>query len=284
MTYRDAYRQGSALLKEAGITEYDLDARLLLEYICGTALQDLLVFGDRLLEKEMEEAYFQAIGARRERVPLQHITGVTTFMGLEFEVNENVLIPRQDTETVVETALSLLKPGMEILDLCTGSGCILLSLLYHGRGISGLGTDISQKALSTAARNLERVRRAKDLQVRLQKSDLFEAVEGYFDLVISNPPYIASAVIDTLEPEVRDHEPRLALDGDYDGLSFYRRIIPASREHLKDGGFLILEIGSDQGAAVRSLFGRAGFQNVQIKQDLAGMGRVISGRWRKGNV
>ncbi len=288
MTYRDAYRQGAARLKDAGIEEYDLDARMLLERTCGITRQDLLIYGDKLLETGAEESFFQAIALRSSRIPLQHITGVQAFMGLDFEVNEDVLIPRQDTETVVETALTVLRPGMEILDLCTGSGCILISLLYYGGEVSGLGTDISKKALLTAARNLERISqktsRQKKLQARFRESDLFDAVEECFDVVVSNPPYIASSVIDTLEPEVRDHEPVLALDGGRDGLTFYRRIIMESRGHLKNGGFLILEIGYDQGAAVRELFELAGFEDVTLKQDLAGLDRVVSGRWRSEHV
>ncbi|MCD7752514.1 MAG: peptide chain release factor N(5)-glutamine methyltransferase [Lachnospiraceae bacterium] len=284
MTYRDAYRQGAALLKEAGIAEYDLDAAVLLEAICAVTRQDLLVFGDSVLSENAEKAYFQAIWLRCSRVPLQHITGVQAFMGLDFIVNADVLIPRQDTETVVECALQVLKPGMELLDLCTGSGCILLSLLYHSQGVSGLGTDISEKALLTAQQNLERINLKKKLHAVFYKSDLFEEIDGRFDLIVSNPPYIASDVIETLEPEVRDHEPRLALDGARDGLSFYRRMIPESRAHLKDEGFLILEIGYDQGAAVRKFFNEAGFEDVRIMQDLAGLDRVVSGKWRKENV
>ncbi len=284
MTYKDAYRQGAALLKEAGIAEYELDARLLLEYVCETTRQDLLVFGDRVLEKQKEEAYFQVLSRRSRRIPLQYITGTQAFMGLDFAVNEDVLIPRQDTETVVETALHILKPGMQILDLCTGSGCILLSLLYHSDQVSGLGTDISQKALLTAQKNLERINQRKKLNAALRKSDLFERIEEQFDLIISNPPYIASDVINNLEPEVRDYEPRQALDGLRDGLSFYRRIVPESRDHLKGGGFLILEIGYDQGAAVRDLLAEAGFEDVETVQDLAGLDRAVSGRWRRENV
>ncbi|MCD7862997.1 MAG: peptide chain release factor N(5)-glutamine methyltransferase [Lachnospiraceae bacterium] len=284
MTYRDAYRQGAACLKDAGIEEYDLDARLLLEHTCGITRQDLLIYGDKLLETGAEESFFQAIALRSSRIPLQHITGVQAFMGLDFEVNEDVLIPRQDTETVVETALTVLRPGMEILDLCTGSGCILISLLYYGGEVCGLGTDISPKALLTAARNLERISQKKKLNASLRESDLFDQVTGHFDLILSNPPYIASSVIDTLEPEVRDHEPVLALDGGRDGLAFYRRIVMESRRHLKNDGFLILEIGYDQGMAVRKLFDLAGFEDVTLKQDLAGSDRVVSGRWRSEHV
>ncbi len=288
MTYREAYRQGAAQLKEAGIAESDLDAAVLLEHFCSVTRQDLLAFGDSVLARSAAEAYFQAIQTRSSRVPLQHITGVQAFMGLDFIVNADVLIPRQDTETAVETALKVLKPGMEILDLCTGSGCILLSLLYHSQGVSGLGTDISGKALLVAEENLKQINQKRNqrekLNARLLKSDLFEEIEGRFDLIISNPPYIASKVIETLEPEVRDHEPGLALDGESDGLSFYRRIVPESRTHLKDGGYLILEIGYDQGAAVCGLLTAAGFADVRLIQDLTGLDRVVSGRWRRENV
>ncbi|MCD7737541.1 MAG: peptide chain release factor N(5)-glutamine methyltransferase [Lachnospiraceae bacterium] len=282
MTCEGAYRQGAALLKSAGVAEYALDARLLLEHFCGVTRQELLVHGDRILAGEEEQAFFQAIARRESRVPLQQITGVQEFMGLPFYVNENVLIPRQDTETLVEEALKILKPGMELLDLCTGSGCILLSLLYHSQGCCGLGTDISDKALSVAERNLHKINEKKEIQADLQKSDLFDSVTGRFDVIVSNPPYIASRVIGTLEPEVKVHEPVLALDGGEDGLVFYRRMIPESREYLKEGGFVFLEIGCDQGAEVSDLMKAAGFTDVCVKQDLSGMDRVVSGRWEKG--
>ncbi len=282
MTCEEAYRQGAALLKSAGVAEYALDARLLLEHFCGVTRQELLVHGDRILAGEEEQAFFQAIARRESRVPLQQITGVQEFMGLPFYVNENVLIPRQDTETLVEEALKVLKPGMELLDLCTGSGCILLSILYHSQDCRGLGTDISDGALSVAEKNLRRLNEKKEIQGNLQKSNLFDSVAGRFDVIVSNPPYIASRVIGTLEPEVRVHEPALALDGGEDGLVFYQRMIPESREYLKEGGFVFLEIGCDQGAAVSDMMKAAGFSDVCVKQDLAGLDRVVSGRWEKG--
>ncbi|MCD8130134.1 MAG: peptide chain release factor N(5)-glutamine methyltransferase [Lachnospiraceae bacterium] len=284
MTCEEAYRQGAKLLKNAGVAEYALDARLLLEHFCGVTRQDLLVHGDRSLAGREEQAYFQAVARRESRVPLQQITGTQEFMGLPFYVNENVLIPRQDTETVVEEALKVLKPGMELLDLCTGSGCILLSLLYYSEGCRGLGTDISDGALTVAERNLRGISEKKELRAGLCKSDLFTSVTGRFDVIVSNPPYIASEVIGTLEPEVKAHEPALALDGGGDGLDFYRRMIPESGKYLREGGFIFLEIGYDQGAAVSDLMKAAGFADVRVKQDLSGFDRVVSGRWKKNGA
>ncbi|MCD7806262.1 MAG: peptide chain release factor N(5)-glutamine methyltransferase [Lachnospiraceae bacterium] len=287
MTYEEAFRKGAALLKRAGVEEYALDARLLLEDCCGVSYQDLLVYGDRELNESGEGAYFQAIARREQRIPLQQIMGIQQFMGLPFFVSEDVLIPRQDTEILVEEALKVLKPGMEILDLCTGSGCILLSLLYYSEECVGLGTDLSGKALLAAMRNRDHIQGLcgasgkKAIRAGFRESDLFASVTGCFDVIVSNPPYIASRVIDTLEPEVRVYEPRLALDGGSDGLFFYREILPESREHLNEGGWIFLEIGHDQGEAVSNLMRAAGFDQVRVTRDLAGLDRVVSGKWTR---
>lgn len=283
MTYRESYGKGKSALAEAGIGEAELDARLLLEYVCSTSRSDLLVHGDREVEASKEEEYLSMIRQRARRIPLQYLTGVQEFMGLEFVVNEHVLIPRQDTEILVEEALIQLRDGMDILDMCTGSGCILISLLQYSNDCTGLGVDISPEALTVAQQNARRLLQPEK-QVRFVESDLFEAVDGMYDMVISNPPYIPSGVISTLMPEVRDHEPLSALDGSGDGLSFYRRITGECKKYLKPGGMLFYEIGYDQGEAVAGMLEREGFGGIRVTKDYGGLDRVVSGVLRHGTV
>lgn len=275
MTYREAYQAGRERLISAGIGEAELDARLLLEYVCGTDRNHLIVYGSEPVGEEELQRYQTLLAQRADRIPLQYLTGVQNFMGLDFLVNEHVLIPRQDTEILVEEALRHLHDGMHILDLCTGSGCILISLLRYSNDCRGLGADISPEALTVAEENAKRL--VPEEEIEFIKSDLYERVEGMFDVIVSNPPYIPTGVIESLMPEVREHEPRLALDGCEDGLIFYRRIINESRAHLKGGGMLFFEIGFDQGAAVRELMEQAGFLEVKVSKDYAGLDRVVSG-------
>lgn len=275
MTYREAYQAGRERLISAGIGEAELDARLLLEYVCGTDRNHLIVYGSEPVREEELQRYQTLLTQRADRIPLQYLTGVQNFMGLDFLVNEHVLIPRQDTEILVEEALRHLHDGMHILDLCTGSGCILISLLRYSNDCRGLGVDISPEALTVAEENAKRL--VPEEEIEFIKSDLYERVEGMFDVIVSNPPYIPTGVIESLMPEVREHEPRLALDGCEDGLIFYRRIINESRAHLKGGGMLFFEIGFDQGAAVRELMEQAGFLEVNVSKDYAGLDRVVSG-------
>lgn len=277
MTYRECYVQGQELLTCAGIEEATLDARLLLEYVCGTNRNDLLVHGDREVAPRQQETYQELVQKRAGRIPLQHITGVQEFMGLEFAVSDKVLIPRQDTEILVEEVLRDLQSGMRILDVCTGSGCILLSILHYSHDCVGVGVDISPEALEIARSNGAALSQDKALEYTFLEGDLFAPVEGKFDIVVSNPPYIATAVIETLEPEVRAHEPMLALDGMEDGLHFYRRIAAECGAYLNRGGRLFLEIGYDQGVAVKELLMAAGFAEVQVVQDYAGLDRVVHG-------
>lgn len=274
MIYRELYEAGKARLIRAGLEEAALDARLLLEFVCHTARNDLLVHGDREVEKEQEELYRDLIGRRSAHIPLQHLTGVTEFMGLEFCVNENVLIPRQDTEILVEEVMRNLHDGFRILDMCTGSGCILLSLLHYSNNCSGVGADISERALEVARKNAESL---KEADARFIHSDLFEQVEGKFEIIVSNPPYIRTDVIQTLAEEVRLHEPLTALDGLEDGLHFYRKIIAESGKYLCGGGRLFFEIGYDQREAVTALMEQAGFRDVAAVQDYAGLDRVVYG-------
>ena len=280
MTYRECYEQGCRTLQAAGIEEAALDARLLLEAVCGTDRNDLLVHGEQPVAPEAEEKYLNWIRQRAEHIPLQQLTGEQGFMGLTFSVNEHVLIPRQDTEILVEEVLKELHDGMRVLDMCTGSGCILLSMLHYSNDCEGLGVDLSAEALEVAGRNVLKVLTPEKAEhAHFLQSDLFEKVEGKFEIIVSNPPYIASAEVEKLMPEVRDHEPRMALDGTEDGLYFYRRIIEEAGKHLVSSGMLFFEIGYDQGQAVSELMRTEGYCDVQVVQDYAGLDRVVFGTY-----
>ena len=282
MTYRELYEYGRLRLVENEIAEAALDARLLLEYICHTDRNELIVHGDRECSDLEEQFYRMTIDRRASHIPLQHITGVQEFMGLTFKVNEHTLIPRQDTEILVEEAMRHLSDGMRILDMCTGSGCILLSLLKYSNECEGIGIDISGKALAVARENASHLQ----LDASFLEGDLFAPLADFvsekttdrlFDLVVSNPPYIETAVIDTLMPEVREHEPVLALDGMEDGLHFYRRIVSEAPAHMRKGAYLFFEIGCEQGEAVKTLMQEGGFEQVEILKDYAGLDRVVYG-------
>lgn len=282
MNRRQAYLEGVGRLEKAGIAQAAVDARLLLEYAAGITLLEYTLEPMREMGKEQMERYREAIAKREQRIPLQHITGEQEFMGLSFQVNEHVLIPRQDTEVLVEEALERLTPGMQVLDLCTGSGCIGISLEKIGRKQKKsnetnefTASDVSPEALQVAAKNIQQ----NHSKVVLVKSDLFENLEGKFDMIVSNPPYIPTEVIQGLEEEVRNHDPVLALDGKGDGLYFYRRIISEGRDHLRDGGWLLFEIGHDQREAVEALMREAGYREIRGKKDLAGLDRVVIGRY-----
>ena len=274
MNYTEAFLMGMQKLKEAEIGEAQLDARLLLEEVCGTDHNTLLCHGDREVSEAEEEQYRKALEQRAVHVPLQHLLGYQDFMGLRFQVNEHVLIPRQDTEILVEEAMRYLHDGMRILDLCTGSGCILLSLLHYSNDCEGTGVDISKEALQVAAQNAELL----GIKADFLKSDLYEKVTGKFDLLVSNPPYIERKVIPTLMEEVREYDPYIALDGGEDGLDFYRRIIGGAQDYLKRGGQILMEIGSGQAKAVSELLREAGFKEIDVCRDFAGLDRVVSGR------
>ena len=274
MNYTEAFLMGMQKLKEAEIGEAQLDARLLLEEVCGTDHNTLLCHGDREVSEAEEEQYRKALEQRAVHVPLQHLLGYQDFMGLRFQVNEYVLIPRQDTEILVEEAMRYLHDGMRILDLCTGSGCILLSLLHYSNDCEGTGVDISKEALQVAALNAELL----GIKADFFKSDLYEKVTGKFDLLVSNPPYIERKVIPTLMEEVREYDPYIALDGGEDGLDFYRRIIGGAQDYLKRGGQILMEIGSGQAQAVSELLREAGFKEIDVCRDFAGLDRVVSGR------
>jgi release factor glutamine methyltransferase len=282
MTYRELYEFGMNRLSEAGIEEAALDARLLLEHICHTDRNELLVHGDCMRSDLEKQFYEMVIEKRASRIPLQHITGVQEFMGLEFRVNEHTLIPRQDTEILVEEVMRHLSDGMRIIDMCTGSGCILLSLLRYSNECEGVGIDISEEALIVARENAVRL----GIDAEFLCGDLFEPLEKFesgkttdrlFDMIVSNPPYIETSVIPTLMPEVREHEPIAALDGKDDGLYFYRIIVDRSADYIRKGGYLFFEIGYNQGAAVSKIMSDAGFSQINVIKDYAGLDRVVMG-------
>lgn len=284
LTYGEMYREGAARLAEAGIEEAALDARLLLEFVCGTDRNTLLAHGDREVSVAECERYREMTRIRATHVPLQHLTGEQDFMGLTFLVNKDVLVPRQDTEVLVEEVMKHLHDGMRILDMCTGSGCILLSLLHYSNDCEGVGVDLSGQALAVARENYGRLRVARpEMEACFLEGDLFGALEDRpgerFDLIVSNPPYIKTGVIDTLMPEVREHEPVMALDGGTDGLIFYRRIAENAGVYLNGGGMLFFEIGCEQAEDVCQIMEQAGFREVAVEKDFAGLDRVVYGNW-----
>lgn len=298
MTLFQLFTEGAQELLLAGDPDAETDARQLL--LAAFSLDTAHYLLNRLQEMEENSAnasymerYRGMIQMRKNRCPVQHILGTQDFMGMTFYVNEHVLIPRQDTETLVELVLEEQKDRSDrVLDLCTGSGCIAVSLAVMGGYASVTATDISPEALRTARRNADALL-GEGNEIRFLQGDLFDALDceasgieasdhalsGRFDIITSNPPYIPTEVIKTLEPEVRDHEPLLALDGTEDGLQFYRRIASGAGAHLSDGGHLYLEIGYDQGAAVKELLEEAGFQKVRVYRDLPGKDRVVSAVW-----
>ncbi len=273
MTLREAWNFGKKRLTAAEVPDADLDAWYLLEWCTGVSRSHYLAYPDEIISHDQEEQYRASLVKRERRIPLQQITGEQEFMGLSFYVNEHVLIPRQDTEILVEETARFLKDGMQFLDLCTGSGCILLSLLHLKPGAEGTGADLSPEALKVAEKNRERL----GAKAALIQSDLFDKIEGAFDVIVSNPPYIKRAEIETLMDEVWLHEPYMALDGHEDGLYFYRKIAEEAPKYLRAGGGLFLEIGCDQGACVAELLRQQGFADVKVVKDLAGLDRVVEG-------
>lgn len=273
-TFKQAYIKGKSALEQAGILDSSLDAKYLLEYVTK---KDSIIFaldGERKLNQEEENTYDELIRRRAKRYPLQYITNEQEFMGFSYYVNENVLIPRQDTECLVEEVLKYKNRFSSVLDLCTGSGCIGISIEKMSKAKVTLA-DISKKALEVAKRNRQNL----DSNVTLVESDLFEKIQGTFDVIVSNPPYIRSSVIPGLMDEVKMYEPMLALDGKEDGLFFYRNIIREAKAHLNPEGMLFFEIGHDQREEVVGCMEEEGYRNVYCVKDLAGLDRVVAGTW-----
>lgn len=273
-TLKDVLEWGRKCLCDNKIENGNIDAWFLLEFVCEIDKNYYFLHSDDIIEEAKVLQYQELIKKRCSHIPLQHLTGTAWFMGFEFFVDKNVLIPRQDTETLVETALSRLGEGEKVLDMCTGSGCIIISLTKLCEGISGTGCDISERALYIAKRNAQTL----ECGVQFIQSDLFEHVQGTYDMIVSNPPYICSDVIPTLMEEVREHEPHLALDGKEDGLYFYREIILNAPNYLKEDGWLGFEIGYDQGEAVSQMLKEQSWRDVEVIKDLAGLDRVVWAR------
>ncbi|MCD8084488.1 MAG: peptide chain release factor N(5)-glutamine methyltransferase [Clostridiales bacterium] len=289
MTLYGLLGEGCACLRAAGVPDAERDAQLLLLAAFQTDLaRFLLIRGRELSDDEADmsriKRYREMIRERAERIPAQQILGSQDFMGLEFEVNEHVLIPRQDTETLAELVLEEQKEKeIRLLDLCTGSGCIAISLAVRGGYRYVAGTDLSAEALAVARRNARRLT-GEDGRVTFFEGDLFGALPAdvpAFDVITANPPYIPSEVIRTLEPEVREHEPRLALDGSEDGLIYYRKIAREAVWYLAPGGSIYLEIGWDQAAVVSALLEEHGFEQIRVVKDLAGKDRVVCAHFVK---
>lgn len=271
-SYKETLRKAVESLVAAEVPDADVDAWYLLEHVTGMNRAAYFLKAEEEMLPTEQEVYETLLEKRRERIPLQYITGSQEFMGYSFLVSPATLIPRQDTEILVEEVSKTAK-GKRVLDLCTGTGCILLSLAKLCRLEKAVGTDISPEAVETAKKNAESL----CVEAGFYCGDLFQAVPvgERFDIIVSNPPYIPSAVIETLMPEVREHEPMSALDGDIDGLKFYREIVEQAKEYLTEQGQIFFEIGCEQGAEVSALLEAQGFRAVRVIKDLAGLDRVV---------
>lgn len=286
MTFHEIYNEGRDRLEKAGVADALIDAWYLIEYVFQIDRAYYLMIRDENLLDDSSPAvakFRELIAKRAKRYPLQHLTGTAYFMDLAFTVNEHVLVPRQDTETLVEAAKELLEqstgeedaPG--VLDMCTGSGCIIISLARLCRLGRAVGADVSGEAVRVAKANASALRAER---VEIIQSDMFSHVEGIYDMIVSNPPYIRSGDMPGLMPEVRDHDPVQALDGGEDGLHFYRILARQAPDYLKAGGYMLAEIGYDQAADVTKILQEAGWGQVQVRKDLAGNDRVVIARKR----
>ena len=270
--WKELLQLGQKTLEQDNIADASLDAWYLLAYVSGMNRADFFLKQEEMPGQEQITQFLELIEQRRRHIPLQHLVGSSEFMGLEFITGPQALIPRQDTETLVEALCPLVK-GKRVLDLCTGTGCIAISLKLLGEAAQVDGVDLSEDALALAERN------AKKLQadVHFWKSDMWSQVRDCYDIIVSNPPYIARAEVETLMPEVREHEPRMALDGGEDGLDFYRQIAEHAGKHLTPNGMLWLEIGYDQRESVSRLLEQNGFIQIGSLKDLCGKDRVVFG-------
>lgn len=284
---RELLALGSRRLLEAdGVTgDAALEARELLFSVLGWTLSDYALKREEPVEAGKAALFLQRIERRTKGEPLQYITGLAPFFGYDFLVDSRVLIPRFDTEVLVEAALSRLAPGMRVLDICTGSGCVPITLALEARrrGHSFLsieGSDISEDALALARENAAR----HDVKIRFFQSDLLETAGREYGIITANPPYITQEEMGELDREVRDYEPHLALFGGEDGLAFYRRIALKAPAHLANAGWLLLEIGAAQAKSVREILEEASFVVEEILKDLGGRDRVVVARWERCNL
>jgi len=275
MTFYEALRLGTDILQKGKIENPDGEAWTLLEKASGIDRTYYFLHQDEALSDEAKTQYRNMLLKRVEHIPLQYITGEQEFMGLSFKVNSSVLIPRLDTEVLVEYVIKQVNPGMKVLDMCTGSGCIAISVKHYCPDAEVAAVDISRAALLVAKEN------ARENQTKIEwiQSNLFEKVSGFYDVIVSNPPYIPTEVINGLEPEVRCYEPIEALDGMEDGLHFYRILIREGKNYLRHNGMFFFEIGAEQGEAVRKLMEEEGYVDINVKKDLAGLDRVVYGTY-----
>ena len=289
MKTRILVKEGEYQLSKAFCMDPKIDAQELYCYLTGLDKVSLFLKAEEEVDPETEEKYMELIRRRAERIPLQHITGVQEFMGYTFKVNPHVLIPRQDTETLVTEAAKTIqstpreklsffeklrgRKEWDVLDLCCGSGAVGISLAKICSNVKVTATDISAEAVATAEANGEDLR----VKVRFLTGDMFEPVKGRkFDMIVSNPPYIRTNMISILQEEVKDHEPLNALDGGRDGLDFYRTIVEKAADFLKPEGFLLVEIGHDQGEDLRKMLKDSGkYSPAVVIKDLPGRDRVV---------
>jgi release factor glutamine methyltransferase len=273
LTVRDLVPLARERLAESGIEDSAGEARRLVELAIGVEAGRLTLHLDEPVSAEQQACFDRIVAERAARVPMSHLRGYREFWGRRFAVTSDVLDPRPDTEALIVEALSV--EFETVLDLGTGSGCILLTVLAERLSAIGVGVDLSEAALTVARRNAEAL--GVQRRCELRQSDWFAGVTGAFDLIVSNPPYIAADEMAGLAPEVRDHEPHLALTDGADGLSAYRIIVAGAGAFLRDGGALMVEIGPTQGAAVCELFTKAGYRDVTIARDLDARDRVVRG-------
>lgn len=281
LTLLKAWGMAKARLEAVGLSGPVIDARLLVEAAADATRLDIVTDPHRLLSAEQEARLEDYLERRSRREPVSHILGRKGFWKIMLQVTPDVLTPRPDTECVVDAVLKATgeHERLSILDLGVGSGAILLAILAERPNARGLGVDVSEDALAVARDNAAHLGLAG--RCALLRGDWADGLsDASFDIVTANPPYIASEVIETLEPEVRVHEPRLALDGGADGLDAYRRLAPEILRVLKPGGRFAVEIGYDQKGAVEALFQEAGAEEVSTQQDLAGLDRVVLGKKR----
>ena len=278
-TIKELLDYGKEILENSGNEYAKYERKVLLEHVTGYNYMYMLMNADEELSPDKTDEYKRLLEKRALHYPLQYILGYTHFMDYTFLVNENVLIPRSDTEILVESVNDLFAKNIlteddcKILDLCCGSGCIGISLkLYHNKTDLTL-SDISDKAIEVARSNLHKY----SINANCNIGDLWEGIDGTFDLIVCNPPYIKSSIIPTLMPEVKEYEPVLALDGGEDGIIYYKRVIDKAKEYLNKKGFLFFEIGYDQGDSVSGLMKKAGFQNVAVIKDYAQLDRGVCG-------
>ena len=281
MTISELIKKGMIELKNENIEEPKLKSRLLMQYVLNETRQYVIVNDMEQLDKSKEKQYFEGIRILKKGVPIEHITHQREFMKLSFFVDKNVLIPRQDTEILVEEVIKIAKKinAKKILDLCTGSGAIAISLAKYLPQTEITAIDISKDALKIAKKNA--ISNNVENQITFINLDMYTNLnEGKFDIIVSNPPYIKDEVINTLMEDVKNYEPHTALSGGNDGLNFYRRIINDSNKVLKENGILAFEIGHDQGYEVSELMSEKGYKDIRVIKDLVGHDRVVIGEWQ----